>query len=150
MMNLNVVTDDTRFECQRCTKCCSLDVMLSGREMRELQPHVDQAWHTTEKRKKGSGFVCCLLEGIDCSIYKNRPLLCRLYPFFAVPSEQLALLGEPVPEGALTLNGSGGGHFYFIFDEECPGMGKGGPITLEGILELTLKHLSEMDAKSPK
>jgi len=48
------------------------------------------------------------------------------------------------------LNGSGGGHFYFIFDEECPGMGKGGPITLEGILELTLKHLSEMDAKSPK
>jgi Fe-S-cluster containining protein len=149
MINLNLVTDETRFECQRCTKCCSLDVLLSGREMRELQPNVDQAWHTTKKRKRGSDFVCCLLEGSDCSIYTNRPLLCRLYPFFAVPSEQLALLGEPIPQGALIMNGSDGAHFYFIFDDNCPGMGKGASIKLNDILELTLAHLTEMDEGSP-
>src|SRR5512136_1345427 len=133
MINLNLVTDETLFECQRCTKCCSLDVMLSGREMKELQPNVDQAWHTTKKKRRESGFVCCLLEGSDCSIYPNRPLLCRLYPFFAVPSEQLALLGEPVPPGALTMNGPDGAHFHFIFDDNCPGMGKGASIKLNDI-----------------
>jgi hypothetical protein len=148
MISLNLVTDKTRFQCQRCTKCCSLDVMLSEREMSELNPHVDYAWCTTKKAKRGSRFVCCLLEGNGCSIYAKRPLLCRLYPFFAVPLEQLALLGEPLQEGALTITGSDGNSVCFIFDDGCPGIGKGGPIALDEILQTTLQHLSEMKANS--
>jgi Fe-S-cluster containining protein len=148
MISLNLVTDKTRFQCQRCTKCCSLDVMLSEREMNELNPKVDRAWHTTKKTKRGSRFICCFLEGVECSIYAKRPLLCRLYPFFAVPSEQLALLREPLQEGALAITGSDGNSIYFIFDDNCPGVGKGETIALDSILQMTLQHLSEMEAKS--
>ncbi len=148
MINLNLVTDKTRFQCQRCTRCCSLDVMLSEREMSGLEPNVDRAWRTTKKTRRGSRFVCCLLEGIECSIYAKRPLLCRLYPFFAVPSDQLALLGEPLQEGALAITATDGNRIYFIFDDNCPGVGKGEAIVLDVILQMTLQHLSEMEAES--
>jgi len=145
MISLNLVTDRTRFQCQRCTKCCSLDVMLSEREMAELGPCVDRAWRTTRKIRRGSRFICCLLKGADCSVYARRPLLCRLYPFFAVPLEQLKLLGEPLEEGALAISGSDGNAYYFIYDDSCPGMGKGEPVELEDILKMTGQHLSEME-----
>lgn len=147
MISLNLVTDKTRFQCQRCAKCCSLDVMLSEMEMEALSPNVDRAWRTTKKVKQGTRYACCLLHGIDCSIYAQRPILCKVYPFFAVPSAQLALLGEPIQEGATPLSTSNGDVFYFIFDDACPGIGKGQPIALNSVLQLTLQHLSEMEPR---
>jgi Fe-S-cluster containining protein len=122
-----------------------LDVMLSEKEMGELKENVDRAWRTTKKIRRGSRFVCCLLDGIDCGVYANRPALCRVYPFFAVPEGQLALLGEPIEDGALTMIAGDGDKFYFIFDDGCPGIGKGVPVELEVVLQLTLQHLSEME-----
>jgi Fe-S-cluster containining protein len=123
--------------------------MLSPREIRVLHPNVDEAWQTTKKKRKGSRFVCCLLEGGDCTIYADRPILCRLYPFFAVPSDELALLREPLPKGPLSLITGEGVRFYFIYDDSCPGMGKGEKIKPDGILKLTLVHVSEMKEKLP-
>lgn len=148
MIALSLVTDKTRFQCKRCTKCCSLDVMLSDREMADLTPHVDRSWRTTKKSGRGKRLVCCLLDGDACGIYPNRPVLCRVYPFFAVPSEELALLAEPLQEGALKATADDGRVFYFLYDESCPGIGEGAPVPVEGVLELTLRHLSEMERKT--
>lgn len=146
VIKLNVVTGETRFQCQRCTRCCSLDVMLSGREMRELQPHVDRAWRTTSKRRGRRGPICSLLEGADCSVYSERPLLCRLYPFFAIPTEDLMILGENLPDGASVLESGPGKNYFFIYDDACPGMGKGSRVEVGPILQLVLQHLEEMEA----
>jgi len=56
-----------------------------------------------EMRKRENG-KCVYLENNRCNIYKNRPLICRFYPF------ELS---------------SNGGKYSFLFTEECPGINKG-------------------------
>jgi len=58
-----------------------------------------------ERRMKMTGGRCVFLEGLKCSIYQARPLICRFYPFSLGPSER--------------------GGFSIAFDPTCSGIGKG-------------------------
>ena len=56
-------------------------------------------------RKTNVEGKCIFLEGTDCSIYDQRPLVCRFYPF--------------------ELKTMKGGKHVFAYTVECPGIGIG-------------------------
>lgn len=151
-MDFRFLTDSTTFECQRCSECCSLDVMLSEKEMELLGDAVDRAWRTTKKVRAGKSFVCCLLRGRECSIYAARPLLCRLYPFLAIPEDDFKALGIPIDPCAKRLEFSSkvdGGtvksSYVVIYDEGCPGLGKGKRPHMHEIVSMTLEHHDQLN-----
>jgi len=145
MVDFNFVTSSTRFQCSRCTRCCSLDVMLSDEEMKRLGDSIDHKWHTTKKVMDGSNFNCCLLQGNACTIYESRPKLCRAYPFFAIPAADLERFETQVPDAALHLTGEDGERYLIIYDDACPGVGRGGTCNWPEIVSLTISHLNEFD-----
>lgn len=67
----------------------------------EIEDHEPYVY---EMRKTGAEGKCLFLHGTDCSVYEQRPLVCRFYPF------KLATLR---------------GKHRFRFTSECPGIGKG-------------------------
>lgn len=56
-------------------------------------------------RKTSGEGKCIFLEGTDCSIYDQRPLVCRFYPF------ELKTMND--------------GKHVFAYTAECLGIGKG-------------------------
>lgn len=60
------------FECERCGCCCR------NLDKNETYVHLD----------RGDG-VCMYLSGNDCSIYENRPLLCRVDECYDVMFRQM-------------------------------------------------------------
>lgn len=125
MQDLNFVTLSTRFKCKRCTKCCHLDVQLNDIEMETLREFADKKWRTTRKVFRENGLVCCLLDHISCTIYEKRPELCRMYPFSSVLESDLTKLGIKADNFAIRISGPDGQRYLIIYDEECPGIGKG-------------------------
>ena len=123
--NFNFVDKSTNFKCKRCATCCSLDVMLNDDEIKYFGKSVDINWRTTKKLLKGSSMICCFLKGKTCTIYDHRPKLCRAYPFSSVPEDDLSSLNVNVPPSALRIQGNNGKKYLIIYDDECPGMGKG-------------------------
>lgn len=144
MEDLKFLTPSTKFSCMRCTRCCSLDVMLSDSEIRRLGASVDRCWKTTKKSFKGSRFVCSLLEGNACAIYMERPILCRVFPFIAIPESEFLETGLQVDPEAIRVRPSDKEAYVIIYDARCPGIGKGGSPNPQEILELTIRHLREM------
>ncbi len=92
---------DVGFECNFCAKCCTKDfnghVFLLDSEtdrIREIDPgallpapgfdYCDQhgnfyvAGYCIKTRDNGE---CCFLKDRRCTIYENRPKICRIYPF---------------------------------------------------------------------
>jgi len=143
-MEFIFATADTSFNCTRCSRCCSLDVMLSDREMEALGRDADPKWHTTRKVFKGKEPVCCELQGNACTIYTTRPKLCRIYPFFAIPVADLEAIGEAVPDSALRIMANGEA-YVVAYDDRCPGMGQKGPLDLAEIVSITIDHRSEFE-----
>jgi len=126
-------------------------VMLSEKEMELLGNAVDRAWRTTKKVRSGNSVVCCLLRGRECSIYEARPLLCRLFPFLAIPEEDFKALGIPIDPSAeriefpSTVEGRAIKNSYVvIYDEGCPGIGKGQRPPVSAIIYMTLEHLDQI------
>jgi Fe-S-cluster containining protein len=143
-MEFNFATDATLFECTRCSRCCSLDVMLSDEEMERLGEDVDRKWHTTRKVMGASDPVCCLLKGNACSIYESQPKLCRVYPFLAVPVLDLEAIKEPIPESAIRIL-DGGESYVVIYDEKCPGIGNGRASNWPEIVSITKSHIRDFE-----
>jgi len=143
----NFVSPAVSFECTRCAKCCSLDVMLSDREMEELGENSDREWRTTKKVYRGSVALCSFLEGSSCTIYNSRPQLCRLYPFFAILEDDFRRFGIEVPDSAVRTRGRGG-VYLIIYDDGCPGIrnecggDRTGPDWSE-VVAITESHLNE-------
>ncbi|MEN3006822.1 MAG: YkgJ family cysteine cluster protein [Candidatus Methanosuratincola petrocarbonis] len=148
MAELKFLTPSTKFRCIRCTRCCSLDVMLSDREIRRLGSSADRGWRTTKKSFRGRRLVCSLLEGDACTIYKERPTLCRTFPFIAVPESEFLETGFQVDPEAIRVSPSGTEAYVIIYDPECPGIGEGEPPDPQEILDLTIRHLHEMSEKN--
>lgn len=130
-MNDTSFLEHVRFECQPdCANCCRAEngfVFLSENEAAAIARHLEtgndefREWFTRSVEGQlclvdGQGDNCVFLEEDQCLIYEVRPAQCRSYPFW--------------PE--------------CIRDEEswhktqmaCPGIGKGGVISREEILEL--------------
>ncbi|MDI9644883.1 MAG: YkgJ family cysteine cluster protein [Candidatus Verstraetearchaeota archaeon] len=144
MADLKFVTPSTRFKCRRCARCCSLDVMLSDIEIGRLGILADKRWRTTRKVFRNGRMVCSLLDGNTCTIYKERPILCRVFPFIAIPESDFIEVGIEVDPLAVRVAGADNTIYVIIYDTECPGVGDGVAPEPDEILDLTLRHLREM------
>lgn len=151
MREFDLVTKSTTFSCRRCAKCCALDVMLSDAEMEALGKSADRRWRTTKKVKSGGERVCALLDSNSCSIYDERPKLCRVYPFMAAPVSEFKELGLVLDPNALRHTGSNGEEYVAFFDGSCPGIGHDSgedQVQIGSIVELTIAHIQEFNGRS--
>jgi len=119
--------------------------MLSDEEMARLGDNVDYKWRTTKKVMDGSNLTCSLLRGNACTIYESRPKLCRVYPFFAIPAADLERFGIQIPGAAIRLTGEDGEKYLIIYDDACPGIGRGGACNWPEVVSLTISHLREFN-----
>ncbi|MDD1760861.1 MAG: YkgJ family cysteine cluster protein [Methanothrix sp.] len=95
--------EELGFSCLRCGECCRGEdnsVLVFPREVRRICAAAGLAWlevagppedgewgrdgsfHTLEWRLKKDGESCRFYQEGRCSIYMDRPLLCRTYPFY--------------------------------------------------------------------
>ncbi len=113
---------NVRFKCVKCGICCGdtlereRHVLLLKKEADEIstlikQPICDFAVESTieglyayEMKKTETEGKCLFLKENRCTIYSERPLICRFYPF-GLETEQHQK--------------------RFFFTKECPGVGKG-------------------------
>ena len=110
-----VVDENTRWECQKCRECCKTN--------KELVEKIFNIKSNTDS--------CPFLENNNCKRENNKPLICRLYPFFPGLSD---------------------GNFSFAIGKltvfaGCPGVGKGKKISenkeLLKKIDITAKELME-------
>ena len=76
-----------RFSCTRCGACCrhvgsgvgltAIDLERLGRDRRSRIAHP-----VFLDRLQSDGSSCASLSDADCTVYADRPLVCRLYPFY--------------------------------------------------------------------
>ncbi|MBW3011152.1 YkgJ family cysteine cluster protein [Candidatus Woesearchaeota archaeon] len=81
-----------KFECKRCGRCCSFIVGLSDEDIRQIEKGTKyKKKDFVEQRKKKNvmkrinGY--CIFLNISkgkaqCTIYNNRPKICKNFPFF--------------------------------------------------------------------
>lgn len=86
-----IVDKNTIWECQKCRKCCNKDIIQKIFNI------------------KTSDNKCSFLKNKTCQLEKNKPLICRLHPFF--PGVNEGKLSFAI--GKLTILAG------------CPGLGKG-------------------------
>lgn len=129
------------FICLRCGLCCK-DSSYKPRLILALRSEVRRISKRTglkpydfaedsgkqtygyilKKREDGS---CIFLRNNNCSIYKMRPLVCRFYPFY--------------------LKQVGNKDYVFSFTKECPGLGRGKPLTGKFFRHLLTYALKELN-----
>jgi Fe-S-cluster containining protein len=132
---------NTRFECQRCTKCCGdtpereRKVLMLEREVEQISDITNlkpeefstsasgsEPYRYTMKKRDGK---CIFLRGADCLIYSRRPLLCRFYPFW--------------------LKQHSTDSFEFKVSNECPGVGLGKVIEEENFMLMLAEALKRIE-----
>jgi Fe-S-cluster containining protein len=135
---------DVCYRCTRCALCCgdtethARHILLLREEARiisrvVLKPVESFArqikYHEPyvyEMRKTSAEGKCLFLHGTDCCVYKQRPLVCRFYPFKLV-----------------TLRGE----HRFRCTSECPGIGKGRRLERDYFEELFRQACVRLEAK---
>ncbi len=132
------------FNCNKCGICCG-DTDNKTRRILLLKPDADHiANHTNqqictfarqtpeknpyiyEMKKNPQDGKCIFLKNNQCTIYEQRPLICKFYPFELSTSKER--------------------HYIFKFTQECPGISKTQPQTgEEGTLnEMYFKKLLQL------
>ncbi len=102
------------FQCQHCGRCCTnLSVVLTGQEaeknLLKANSHLNQFYlNELNKSKQSCVFLEKRKDKYYCSIYNERPLLCKAYPFYLHP-----------------INGK------LYVDQSCPGVTIGKNDTLD-------------------
>ena len=123
--------------CTGCGDCCG-DIDNRERMIRLLPEDIERIEKTGatdfyEELVEGSfiGLICkkddgkCVFyTGEHCSIYDNRALLCRMYPFWLEKQNDF---------------------FLFGIDQDCPGKGKGKFLNEDYFAKLLLMALRAMD-----
>lgn len=166
----HVATQGISFECQRCCKCCYLEVTLSygdienihkinGKSMWAIIPTMSPRYpqygefytimHTydpqaKERGEKGDKGLCALLEDRICRVYPGRPITCQIYPF-SIELKKKMKEKRKLPKHAPTfLDPSNSKAYVVVFDPECPGVGKGLEVNLEQIASLELENIRKL------
>jgi Fe-S-cluster containining protein len=84
-------------DCTQCANCCrSLQVEFKKSELRTIAETLGQSIKEFEKQFMSEGMVnppCPMLEGNLCSIYDNRPEVCRSFPHLEEPLFTSRLMG---------------------------------------------------------
>jgi len=118
------ITKNTSWECQMCGKCCAGPII--------------------DKRADLSSYgVCRFLVDNTCSIYNERPFICRLYPFVADMEKVVSQDGVARPKQAFRLEN-------LKLHPDCPGVGKGKRIYANSRLIRQLDRLAEEFAQGFK
>ena len=84
-------------DCTQCANCCrSLPVEFEDKELHFIAKTLGQSIETFQKKSMSEGKVnppCPMLNGKLCSIYENRPDVCRSYPHLEQPEFVSRLIG---------------------------------------------------------
>ncbi len=84
-------------DCKQCANCCrSLQAEFKKSELLTIAKTLGQSIKAFEKQFMSEGKVnppCPMLDGKLCSIYENRPEVCRSYPHLAKPHFTSRLMG---------------------------------------------------------
>jgi uncharacterized protein len=84
-------------DCTQCANCCrSLQMEFQGTELHTIAKSLGQSVEAFEKQSMSQGKVnppCPMLNGKLCSIYENRPEVCRPYPHLEQPDFTSRLMG---------------------------------------------------------
>ena len=122
--------------CTHCGRCC-MDVEGWDRRVLLLEKDInrlEEAGKTGFSEEAHDGrFVavmkkddgkCVFLDENGCTVYEDRALLCRMYPFYVEQQGDIYLIGV---------------------DNACPGIGRGKRLTEEYYQDLLEYALSQMD-----
>jgi uncharacterized protein len=84
-------------DCTQCANCCrSLHVEFKKSELHVIAKTLGQSIEAFQERFMSEGEVnppCPMLNGKLCSIYENRPDVCRSYPHLEQPKFTFRLMG---------------------------------------------------------
>jgi Fe-S-cluster containining protein len=84
-------------DCTQCANCCrSLQVEFKNNELHVIAKTLGQSIEAFQKQSMSEGRVnppCPALNGKLCSIYENRPDVCRSYPHLEQPEFVFRLMG---------------------------------------------------------
>jgi len=84
-------------DCKECANCCrSLHVEFKKSELHAIAKALGQSIEAFEKQSMSEGNVnppCPMLNGKLCSIYENRPDVCRSFPHLEQPEFTSRLIG---------------------------------------------------------
>ena len=84
-------------DCTQCANCCrSLHIEFKKSELYTIASTLGQSMETFQKQSMSEGSVnppCPMLNGNLCSIYQNRPDICRSYPHLEQPEFTSRLMG---------------------------------------------------------
>jgi uncharacterized protein len=83
-------------DCKECANCCRvLELEFSEPELHTIAKSMEQSIDEFKKRFVAEGIVkpCPALKGNLCSIYENRPDICRSYPHLEKPGFTSRLFG---------------------------------------------------------
>lgn len=157
-----IATGEIKFKCQRCSKCCTGEVVLTYQDVeRIIQKHPDlkaAILPTLSHRYPGLGWifsifhvgqpdkpgVCFYLKDSTCTIYEERPLVCQIYPF-SVELKRDMKKKMKVPKHAPVFRHPGTHLAYVVvYDPECSGIGKGDEVDLEKIALLEFQNIYQM------
>jgi len=143
-----------------CGSCCGHEVLFSRGDLRRIESsHPNNgslSWLLSQWGgpgaaisslcAKGSGKAeCVFLAGNLCSVHNSKPLLCRTYPFFPVPSSIIEEKLGPI-SGAVKVRSSRTTETYFIsYDEDCPGVGRGHVQDWELVVRLWEQYEEEIE-----
>jgi Fe-S-cluster containining protein len=84
-------------DCTQCANCCrSLHIEFKKSELHAIAQTLGQSMESFQKQSMSDGKVnppCPMLNGKLCSIYENRPDVCRSYPHLEQPEFTSRLIG---------------------------------------------------------
>ena len=84
-------------DCTQCANCCrSLQIEFQKSELHAIAKTLSQSIEAFEKQSMSEGMVnppCPMLNGKLCSIYENRPEVCRSFPHLEKPRFTSRLMG---------------------------------------------------------
>lgn len=130
--------ENQRFQCLQCGECCrSRNVPVTMEDIKRLSKVkdpkeflviFDERKLVLDRREWDAG--CVFLDDQCCSVQKEKPVICRLYPV-CVSDKRLIEGGEPVRL-------KDGTDMYVYVDSSCKGIGEGEQLDLEEIREEAL------------
>lgn len=134
-----------KYKCKQCGECCKVrGVPLTLFDIERIETIADKDFalydisrktFAIEKRIWDNG--CVFLDDINCSIHKDKPLICRLFP--------LGIFYKPLSESDGPRKLKDGEEVYIYVDLSCPGIGdEGEAFDMEKILELCQRIKIEM------
>jgi len=159
---LSLASERSGFECRRCGRCCQYEVLFTHDDIKRMESHTSGAHPTgflmTKSMtlegsrsslitKENGKSECLFLEGRSCSIHDSKPLLCKMYPFFPVPSGVIERAVGPIPDAVKVRSERNGAGYYMSYHANCPGVGNAPRVDWQLILRMWEQYEQEMVAK---